>query len=317
MSDAAAPPIRRSRLNPFAFPSDTTLRFILLVIFVVCGSGRLYGDFREDARMDQVASECISNVWSHINGILNPDTSEDAEKIGILGREVFSEIAKCSEMLRPKVWWSISGVLLTFGVAAVIYWLYPAWKLKAGGFTKITPSELPEIEQELRDICQVSGIRDPPNFVWNPIASGLPLAFGRSGRYYVALTGSFIIKYLCGDKGTFRAIILHELAHIRNGDVGKTYWVISLWLAFLIISIVPSLVVVSWCLVNWRLAYVFTLINDNVLCAGVILLWGSAVLRAREYYADVRTSVWCGVSQVDRALFALPDIFPRRWRPIF
>ena len=44
MSERAAPPLGRPRVNPFAFPSETTLRFILLVIFVVCGSAGCTGN---------------------------------------------------------------------------------------------------------------------------------------------------------------------------------------------------------------------------------------------------------------------------------
>ena len=36
--------IRAPRLNPFAFPSDTSFRFALLVVFVVCGSSFMYGE---------------------------------------------------------------------------------------------------------------------------------------------------------------------------------------------------------------------------------------------------------------------------------
>ena len=50
----------------------------------------------------------------------------------------------------------------------------------------------------------------PSVFVWNPLATGLPVVFGRHGRYYVALSGSFI-AHLFRDKDSFRAIMLHEL----------------------------------------------------------------------------------------------------------
>jgi hypothetical protein len=117
MSHAAALPVRGPRLNPFAFPSDTTLRFVLLVIFVVCGSARLYGDFREDARIDQLAGECISKAWSQINGMTTPNTPEDAEKFATISQELSSHLADCSKILRPRVWWNIGGIFLTITIA--------------------------------------------------------------------------------------------------------------------------------------------------------------------------------------------------------
>jgi TPR repeat protein/Zn-dependent protease with chaperone function len=307
-------PVRSPRLNPFAFPSDTTLRFVLLVIFVICGSALLYGDLRGDARMDQVVGECISKVWSQINGIKTPNTSEDAEKIGALSGEILSQVANCSQTLRPRVWWSIGGIFLTITTAATIYWLYPIWILKAGRLKRLSTSELPEIDHELRDICRAADLPDPPIFVWNPIAAGLPLAFGRGDRYYVALSGSFISRFFFGDKSTFRAIVLHELAHIRNGDVSKTYLVISLWLAFITISAAPSLFFSLWLLTRSRLSDAVPITIYAGFWTVVVVLAGLAVLRAREYYADVRASVWEEVSHVDRALSALPASVGDGWR---
>ena len=57
MPGQATPPVRGPRLNPFAFPSDTTLRFVLLVIFVICGSARLWGYFQVP---DPAVLECAS-----------------------------------------------------------------------------------------------------------------------------------------------------------------------------------------------------------------------------------------------------------------
>ena len=95
-------------------------------------------------------------------------------------------------------------------------------------------------------IVEASRLPDPPAFVWNPLATGLPIAFGRRGRYHVALSGSFTTQYFYTDKSAFRAVMLHELAHIKNGDVHKTYLTISLLLAFLVVSVVPSLFVSLW-----------------------------------------------------------------------
>jgi hypothetical protein len=48
-----------------------------------------------------------------------------------------------------------------------------------------------------------------------------------------------------------------------------------------------------------------------------VVLAGLAVLRAREYYADVRVSVWGEVSHIDRALAALPATVGLGWRRFF
>jgi TPR repeat protein/Zn-dependent protease with chaperone function len=315
MSDPVILPIHRPRLNPFAFPSDTTLRFVLLVIFAVCGGAQLYGDFSEDAQMDKAVSECMSTIWSKIDTI-KTSSGEDAYEIATLGKETLSLIPDCSEVLRARVWWNISGICITITLALIIYWLHPMWMLKIGRLKPLPASELPEIDDELRHICNSADISSPPTFVWNPLAAGLPLIFGCGAKYYVAISGSFVSRFFYGDKNAFWAMILHELAHIRNGDVSKTWWVISLWFAFLLAGIAPSLAVVSWFLITRRWSDAIIIVNNNVLWTAVIVLSGLAVLRTREYYADVRASVWGGVSQINRALATLPKIFRHGWRRV-
>jgi Zn-dependent protease with chaperone function len=317
MSESTRSPVRSPRLNPFAFPSDTTLRFFLLVIFVVCGSGRLYGEFHIDVPTDQAAGECASRAWSEVSD-LNMSTSADADRnAAIIERDVLPLVAHCAALFRPGLVWNIGGIFLTLAAAAAVYWLYPIWKLKTGHLERITSSELPEVEQELRDIAETAQLRVPARFVWNPLAAGLPVAFGCHGKYYLALSGSFIAQHFQGDKTTFRAIMLHELAHIRNGDVSKTYFTISLWLAFLITTLTPSILVSFWFLMSDRWFYAATTLLDSIFWTGVVMLSGLAVLRAREYYADIRASAWDQTSQIDRALATLPARIDEGWRGYF
>lgn len=37
----------------------------------------------------------------------------------------------------------------------------------------------------------------------------------------------------------FEAVILHELAHIRNKDVNQTYLAIAIWRAFVLAALLP------------------------------------------------------------------------------
>jgi Zn-dependent protease with chaperone function len=309
MSEISALPVRRPRLNPFAFPSDTTLRFVLLVIFVVCGSGKLYRLFGEDGRTDHSALECMSRNVSKLSRISTLTSDENGRFI--------SSVVDCLGTMRHGVWWSIGGIFLTIVTAAIFYWLYPVWKLRSGRLERLSSSDLPEVVHELLDICQAASLPNPPIFVWNPVAAGLPLAFGRGGKYYVALSGSFIARYFYRDRHAFRAILLHELAHIRNGDINKTYLVVTLWLAFLTTTIAPSLLIALWFLTNFYSSDAIGIIVYGIIWTGVVTLSGLAVLRTREYYADVRASVWSKASHVDRVLAELPTIVGKGWRRYF
>jgi hypothetical protein len=306
MSEAAVSAVHLPRLNPFVFPSDTALRFVLLVIFVVCGSMRLYGDLYVNGRTDQALHDCISTLWSEIDR--TRASLGTLEVTPLISRDYKS----CMGSTWPQIRLGAVGVCLTIVAAALFFWLYPAWKLKTGGFERISSAELPEIAHELKGICSTARLSRAPIFVWNPITAGLPVTFGRGNRFYVALTGSFIAQHYYTDKEAFRAIILHELAHIRNGDVNKTYFVISLWIAFICIATTPAFLMSLWFLQSAHWFDAVRIAIDTMLWAGVVILSGMAVLRARECCADVRASVWHGPSHIDRALAALPEIVGKR-----
>ena len=91
------------------------------------------------------------------------------------------------------------------------------------------------------------------------------------------------------DRPAFRAIVLHELAHLRNGDVDLSYYAIGLWRAFLVLAMLPLALILLRSLTAdpatagsfaWRFA---------VLLPFVYII-RSAILRAREHDADVRAS---------------------------
>jgi hypothetical protein len=62
------------RLNPFAFPSDTTLRFGLLSVFILCGTFSVYGDLRLVFRGsgDPAARVCASETLSRVLNLTSP-----------------------------------------------------------------------------------------------------------------------------------------------------------------------------------------------------------------------------------------------------
>jgi Zn-dependent protease with chaperone function len=307
MSERTAPPLLRPRVNPFAFPSETTLRFVLLVIFVICGSAEFYGDFRGPP--DQATKECTAKVFAGLS-TLAPSTAGDNQD----AETTRAAIVRCGATLRPAALWKLGGMVLVILVAAAFYYLYPAWKLRTGRLEPISSAELPELEHELRSIVQTARLSEPLVFVWNPLATGLPVVFGHRGKYYVALSGSFIVQNFYRDRDSFRAILLHEMAHIHNGDVHKTYFTMSLCLAFITTTLAPALLVVFYRLATLRWMDAAPLLLSGILWTGVIVLSGLAVLRAREYYADVRASVWGQVRQIDRVLAALSAPAGEGWR---
>ena len=129
-----------------------------------------------------------------------------------------------------------TGALLI--VAGAIMLGLPLWITRRRRLQPLTPEDAPAALDAVRELASEQGI-PAPRLLWNPLdASPGGLAFGHPGRYSVALTGGLLVKQAT-DPPAFRAILRHELAHIRNRDVGITYFTLAIWYAFLLVAVLP------------------------------------------------------------------------------
>jgi Zn-dependent protease with chaperone function len=302
MSAGAEPQPERPRLNPFAFPSDTTFRFVLLVVAVLGATlyiwEWIYFQFLvDDGWFLRKAAECLA---------IAPDIRADLDTFR---RE--SGYSECtSELVRPSAWWTIAGALLVVVIAVAFTVARPWWQERRRRLRPLTDEDAPAVVAEVRALSAHAGLRDPPRLVWDPLdATATGLAYGRPGRHSVALTGGLVVRQAT-DPEAFRAVVRHELAHIRNHDVALTYLTVSLWHAFILGALVPftaTLVDESWATigrVTWRV----------LALAALVYLTRNAVLRSREVYADVRASIGeAPAAGIRRVLAALPPVRTRPW----
>ncbi|MCZ1013417.1 M48 family metalloprotease [Streptomyces noursei] len=100
------------------------------------------------------------------------------------------------------------------------------------------------------------------------------------------------------DPEGFRVVLLHEFAHIRNGDVTLTHATVALWRVFLTLVTPPFLVDLAMYLVyGVRLGSpVFVGPSRNFLQRAflvvLVYLARSDVLRSREVHADRAAVRW-------------------------
>jgi Zn-dependent protease with chaperone function len=198
------------------------------------------------------------------------------------------------------------------GVTAAIFWYFPIWIGRRLQLTPFAEADAPELAAELARLCAVAGLKQAPRFLWNVLdASPRALAYGRGKDCRIGLTGGIVGQFYT-QPDVFRAVILHELAHIRNGDIVKTYLTVAVWWAFVATALVPQLLVDLWDDHGWGNCVIILL--RTVRFAGIVLITRNAVLRARELYADVRASAWQGQGRgLEIALRTLRPI-PRLWR---
>ncbi len=315
MTGFNSPGATRPRLNPFAFPSETTLRFALLVILALCGSSGQYGVLWDlvHRQEDRLADACVSIATTTISQMRSArGEAEELELARTATSVLLPRLSVCSKILRPRVAWQIIGVLLTAGLTAGLYWVLPVLILKARRLESVTANEPPGLQAELQSLCTTIGQPKLPRLMWSPLGTGMPLVFGSNGRHYLAFSGSFVTQ-LYGDAAAFRTVVLHELAHIHLRDIGKTYLTVATCCAFLLATLVPVLSVFPF--VGSRWSDVPDVLVYSVLWSVTMVLTGASVLRAREYYADVQASVWDeATSNIDRMLGALSEPGSKSWR---
>ncbi len=296
----AAP--RRPRLNPFVFPSDTTLRFILLIMCVLGANLWIYNspflyktsDFTKyiEAKYQCVKGSRSEKAFQEI-AAHNPRGPADLEAAQNASQQCLAPF-ELQEAMRMLV-----GLILLLSVAGFIYLVLPAWKRWRKRLVPLPVELMPDVAAELANLCREAGLARQPAFFWNPLSSvSEGLAFGCLGQYVVALTGG-LIKQFYTDRPAFRAVIRHELAHLRNADVDKTYFSVAIWWAFVITTLLPGAIYLNLDFADSvlnvaNLPFFLNLIGRVLALAILVLLTRNAVLRSRELYADVRASTWDG-----------------------
>ena len=222
------------RLNPFALPSDTTARFVLLIVAVLSASVFAYNLLAYALPSTQVrlnrAVACVSAVER------TPD-SENPLPIEARARVQRAE----EDCRRPVRLWVGSvvglGTFAVFLVALVVYVLIPAWKIRRRHLVPLRAEDAPELVAEFDALCHEAELRRAPTLLWNPLAiGGDALAFGRSDRTYVAVGAGPAVEYYVNRESAM-AVLRHELAHLVNRDVTKAYAALSLWYAFLLAGV--------------------------------------------------------------------------------
>lgn len=311
---------RSPRLNPFAFPSDTDFRFVLLVVSVLGSCLYMYDwlfnvlpgagkGLLETAKRCAPLAPRASDAGAAIEGLLGLSVRQTPQQASFLvSSKAYSDcIGPYNQSLAV---WMIGGVALVWALAFAIYWLIPRWKTWRGRLTPMTTEDVPEVLAYLGELSTEAGLSRTPTFVWNPLSqSPTGVAFGRLGRYYVALTGG-LVRTFYTDRPLFRGVMLHELAHLRNADVDKTYLSVAVTISFILAALTPFLLVLARSSLDTLLELVWRV---GALIALVGLSF-CAVLRARETYADVRASTWDGKTEgLSRVLAQLPRP-PGGWR---
>jgi Zn-dependent protease with chaperone function len=272
------------RLNPFVYISETDIRFYLLVLIGII----------------------MPSLWALTFGIVIFSVMGGAEIIPLFQRLLI--------------------ILLTFSfIPFLIYWIYKRFprkiikKLELREFNKIDHCEyIEKLHGNYLSNLKLPTLMYRPSAFMRDKSEAYPtgFTFGTKNHMYIVMSGGLIKKFR-NDINSFKSIFLHEMAHIANGDVEKTYLAASTWKSLFFTLSIPigifllySIYTISRMLFFGILAglsmdYIISRINPG----GALLLFGGVILyfliflgivnvlrkqiiRLREFYADAKVLEW-------------------------
>jgi Zn-dependent protease with chaperone function len=265
-------------LDVFALPAETTFRFILLVLVTLAAgffvANWLFLSLGGGDQETQTTLRC--------GRLVNELGAADGAATPIL--------ADCTDPIQQRSGLAgIAGAVAILGLGGLACCIAPAVRMRRRRLRPLR-DDVPAVVEAVEKLCGEVGVRRSPEPVWNPLVGGTSaLAFGAFGRHRIALGGGLVATHF-RDPGRFQAVLMHELAHVRNRDVTLTYMSVFVWWAFVLAGVVP---------------FIFTLFDeggDTILDLGwrlaaltaLVYLGRNAVLRAREAYADARAARWLG-----------------------
>ncbi|WP_079123166.1 M48 family metalloprotease [Streptomyces abyssalis] len=287
------------RRDPFTVPSGTTLRFALLVLsttavvmsFAATRFG--HGDSDEAKRRFVEYRDCWERDNRETSGFPSGDRPSAEELCGADPRLV-------------DLWVPVTAVLVFWLVVFVIYWYLPAWRIRRRRYVRLG-GELPDVARALErlragtDTEQVSWYVQPLN------SRVSALAFGRWRRRHIVLSGGLVALRTARPEA-FEAVVLHELAHVRNRDIDISFLTIAAGRAGLPVLLMTLPSGIGWELL-WGTGTAASFAQGaasslQTLCLIVVMpLARRAVLRSREFYADARAQQWNTSPQALHALF--------------
>jgi hypothetical protein len=296
----ARPPNPVPRSDSLALPSDTGFRFGVLVFAVVSASlfvwNALY--FADAGRADQYGMsmrQCVEafdrEAPSARQGGGRFSVAKLEQTIGEYRNVNSAELARREVVRRHLVEcqrvqsialsvWQVERAAAVLGLAFLLYLLAPVWNRRRHRLRPLSEDDDRGVLGTLHSLAKEAGLRRPPAFVWDPLdsARAQAFAFGALGRHSIALSGGLVTKHY-SDPQRFRVTLLHEMAHLRNRDIGISYFSVTVGLTFL------GLVLYS---LN-KLPHLGDCIKLFALGLIVAMAFIS-VLHARERFADARVA---------------------------
>jgi heat shock protein HtpX len=186
----------------------------------------------------------------------------------------------------------ITGIIIAFAFSLAMnvwtYWFSDRLALRMAGAHQVSEQDEPQLHRTVQEVADMARLPKPKVYV---IQNDSPNAFatGRNPKHSAVAVTTGIMRIL--DREELKAVMAHELGHVRNRDI----------LVSTIVATVAGAVMFLASIARWGLFFGFGGRRDNngggaitlvlwlviiILAPIAALLIRMAISRAREYGAD-------------------------------
>lgn len=249
----------------------------------------------------------------------NLDPGDPLSQRELFEQDLISSQGVVEDSLRALAF-PVGLTIVIFILTTVIYRLHPATLRRQKHLEPLREEKDPHFYREIQSLARSAGVSPTPEIMLGKgLKSQNSQAFGLPRRYFLRLEGGLRLLFRKAPN-SFRAIVLHELAHIFNRDIGRTYfaqalWIAAVWLVYIPFSISLVFVFISSVAPNIfaqtvDLNRLFTIVLPTYLCfvfqlsaiIVIIAVIRASLLRTRELYADGRAASWGAESSLSSLL---------------
>jgi len=299
-------------LDPFAFPPETNARFNLLIFGAVItvlslsltmwATMTLGSNLNRLANLESGAPTLIEN-WRIV--------------LFVLGAPVVCGLT----------------VLALLGLAYYKYRKHPERIIAQKRLEPLKPERDQKFIASVESLAQETGLKTMPEVLVGPPRAQDGQAFGFRDRPILRLGPNLKLMRLKKEfEPVYRAITLHEMAHIYNEDVQRSYFAEATWSALRIVTVpLAALIVLGYLPFLWRsefflwvifipitilLISLFVAFELGIIFA-VLQFIRRGALRVRETYADLRAARWGAYSGLVQILSSVREIKRSWWQRLW
>jgi Zn-dependent protease with chaperone function len=285
MSTQASPEERisgpeRPRVNVLAFGTPTTTRYLAFLAALLSAGifvGSWWYNQTQGRHWIDVVVSCAGQARA--SSSLPPVQAE-------LAREALEASCRGAADLRRAAY-GLGGAAVVGAVALVVVYLAPVLVRRRRRLRELGPA-LREAGGRFAELAAEAGIRRVPRIERGPASQRDALSYGAPGRPRVVLPPAVAVRWR--DRALFDPVVRHELAHVRHRDVALAWLARSVWYALAPLLAVP----VATSLLSSDHSILADLLWRTALLGLTVLLVSAALLRSREYDADLRAARLAG-----------------------